>query len=132
MKMATEFFKASRSGDVAPLRGLLADEVIAYSDGGGKVSASLRLLEGVREVMERHLQLASTFEKSPSQLLRYAIIDGLSGFITVEDGGTLQTTALQIEQGKITAIYVTRNPEKLRLVVVAVPECLQDGFGSIL
>lgn len=28
--------------------------------------------------------------------------------------GELQTTALEIEDGKVTAIYVTRNPDKLR------------------
>ncbi len=114
MKMAAAFFAASRNGDMAELRSLLADEVTAYSDGGGKVSASSTPLEGVVEVMERLLELARKFECSPSHLLRYALIDGLSGFITIEDGGTMQTTALQIEKGKITTIYVTRNPEKLR------------------
>jgi RNA polymerase sigma-70 factor (ECF subfamily) len=38
----------------------------------------------------------------------------LPGFVTVEGEGTLQTTALQIEARKIVAIYVTRNPDKLR------------------
>ena len=33
---------------------------------------------------------------------------------TVEQNDTLQTTALQIDDGKIVAIYVTRNPDKLR------------------
>jgi RNA polymerase sigma-70 factor (ECF subfamily) len=38
----------------------------------------------------------------------------LPGFVTVEQDGVLQTTALQIEDGKIVAIYVMRNPDKLR------------------
>jgi RNA polymerase sigma-70 factor, ECF subfamily len=38
----------------------------------------------------------------------------LPGFVTVEQDDTLQTTALQIEYGKIVAIYVVRNPDKLR------------------
>jgi RNA polymerase sigma-70 factor (ECF subfamily) len=46
--------------------------------------------------------------------VRYAVINGLPGFITVEGGGTLQTTALQIEGGRIAGIYVMRNPEKMR------------------
>ncbi|MGL4527880.1 MAG: RNA polymerase sigma factor SigJ, partial [Aestuariivirga sp.] len=36
------------------------------------------------------------------------------GFVTIEKDDTLQTTALQIEDGRIVAIYVTRNPDKLR------------------
>ena len=35
-------------------------------------------------------------------------------FITLEADGELQTTALEIEDGKVAAIYVVRNPDKLR------------------
>jgi RNA polymerase sigma-70 factor (ECF subfamily) len=49
-----------------------------------------------------------------SRLVRYGFVNGLPGFVTVEQNGTLQTTALQIESGKIVAVYVTRNPDKLR------------------
>ena len=41
-------------------------------------------------------------------------VNGLPGFVTLEADGELQTTALEIEDGKITAIYVVRNPDKLR------------------
>ena len=34
--------------------------------------------------------------------------------MTVEQDDTLQTTALQIEDGRVVAIYVMRNPDKLR------------------
>jgi RNA polymerase sigma-70 factor (ECF subfamily) len=40
-------------------------------------------------------------------------VNGLPGFITREADGEIQTTALDIEDGKITAIYVVRNPDKL-------------------
>lgn len=114
MKIAKAFFAASRNGDMAKLRSLLADDVVAYSDGGGKVPASPYPLRGIEEVMARHAQLAHDFRASPSLLVRYALIDGLPGFVTVEDGGVVQTTALQIERERIVAIYVTRNPDKLR------------------
>jgi RNA polymerase sigma-70 factor (ECF subfamily) len=42
----------------------------------------------------------------------------------VELDGTLQTTALEVIDGKIAAIYVTRNPEKLRHVAHLVPDGL--------
>ena len=41
-------------------------------------------------------------------------INGLPGFITREPDGLLQTTALLVEEGRIRAVYVTRNPDKLR------------------
>jgi RNA polymerase sigma-70 factor, ECF subfamily len=41
-------------------------------------------------------------------------VNGLPGFVTLEADGELQTTALEIEDGNIAAIYVVRNPDKLR------------------
>ncbi|RWR09208.1 sigma-70 family RNA polymerase sigma factor [Paenirhodobacter populi] len=114
LEMAAAFFAASRNGDMGALRSLLAEDVTAATDGGGKVPASPHPLIGIAEVMARHVQLAQEFNQSPSLLIRYAVIDGLPGFITIEGGGIVQTTALQIEQEKILAIYVTRNPDKLR------------------
>jgi len=114
LEIASAFFRASRDGDIRRLKSLLADDVTASTDGGGKVPASFRPLIGIAEVMARHAELAQEFNKSPSLLIRYAVIDGLPGFVTVEGGGIVQTTALQIDQGKIVAIYITRNPDKLR------------------
>src|SRR5690606_4655908 len=114
LEIAAAFFAASRNGDMGALRALLAEDVTASTDGGGKVPASLRPLIGIAEVMTRHVQLAVEFQHAPSLLIRYAVIDGLPGSVSVEGGGIVQTTALQIEQGKIVVIYITRNPDKLQ------------------
>ena len=58
--------------------------------------------------------LAACFHKNGSKLVRVGFVNGLPGFITLEADGELQTTALEIEDGKIAAIYVVRNPDKLR------------------
>jgi hypothetical protein len=65
-------------------------------------------------VMKVHQSLADLFRKNGSTLVRAGFVNGLPGFITLEADGELQTTALDIEGGKITAIYVVRNPDKLR------------------
>jgi len=41
------------------------------------------------------------------------MIDGLPGYVSVDRGGVLQTTALDMQDGRITAIYMVRNPDKL-------------------
>jgi len=114
MEMTAAFFAASRNNDMGALRSLLADDVTACTDGGGKVPASPHPLIGIADVMARHVELAQQFNQSPSLLVRYAIIDGLPGFITIEGGGIVQTTALLIEGDKVAAIYITRNPDKLQ------------------
>jgi RNA polymerase sigma-70 factor (ECF subfamily) len=114
LEIAQAFFAASRQGDLGKLRTLLSDDVLLHSDGGGKRPAALRILTGAEDVMKVHTVLAKIFAQSPSQLLRYGRINGLPGFITMEPDGEVQTTALAIEDGRIAAIYVVRNPDKLR------------------
>jgi RNA polymerase sigma-70 factor (ECF subfamily) len=116
LKLATAFFTASRTGDMASLQALLSEDVIVYADGGGKVPASQRPHIGLSAAMRLHRQLAQIFRAHPSQLIHYAIIDGLPGFVTIEGGNIVQTTALQIEREKVVAVYCTRNPDKLRHV----------------
>ncbi|HJY16044.1 MAG TPA: sigma-70 family RNA polymerase sigma factor [Xanthobacteraceae bacterium] len=114
LQIAAAFFAASRHGDMQQLRSLLADDVTAYSDGGGKARAATRPIVGIEPILKLHTGLASIFAAHMSQIVRYGFINGLPGFVTVEQDGVLQTTALQIEDGKIVAIYVMRNPDKLR------------------
>lgn len=114
LEIAAAFFHASRSGDMTSLRGLLADDVSVYSDGGGKVHAGLKPILGIEDVMKLHGSLARFFAREMSRVERWGMINGLPGFVTREPGGVLQTTALAIEQGKIVGIYIMRNPDKLR------------------
>jgi RNA polymerase sigma-70 factor, ECF subfamily len=64
--------------------------------------------------MKVHAYLSQLFRKNGSTLVRAAFVNGLPGFVTLEPDGELQTTALEIEDGKVAAIYVVRNPDKLR------------------
>jgi RNA polymerase sigma-70 factor (ECF subfamily) len=115
LQIAAAFFSASRNGDMQKLRSLLADDVVVYADGGGKTTAPIRPIVGVDDAMRLHAALAHIFRKKMSRLLRYTMINALPGFVSIENG-MLQTTALQLEGDQITAVYVTRNPEKLRHV----------------
>lgn len=114
IEIASAFFVSSRDGDMKRLRTLLAEDVVAYADGGGRIPATPHPVVGLNEVMELHSRLAPLFAQTRSLLLHYGFVSGLPGFVTVEQDHILQTTALQIENGKITAIYVVRNPDKLR------------------
>ncbi len=114
LEIAAAFFAASRSGDTQKLRSLLAADVTVYADGGGKRPAAPQPVVGLGDVLALHASLAPVFAATPSQILRYGFINGLPGFVTIEQGDTLQTTALELARGRIVAIYVMRNPDKLR------------------
>jgi RNA polymerase sigma-70 factor (ECF subfamily) len=113
MEIADAFFAATRGDDMQKLRLLLAEDVVVYSDGGGKVPALLEPVAGLENVMPLFESLARLFARDMSQIVWRGFINGLPGFVTIESNNTLQTTALQIEADRVSAIYVVRNPEKL-------------------
>ena len=113
LTIASAFFAASRSGDVDTLGKLLAKDASYRADGGGKRSALPRVITGADEVADLLGAIASIYLASaPTKLVSYSFINGLPGFVSEEADG-LQTTALLIEEGRIKAIYVMRNPDKL-------------------
>jgi len=114
MAIAHAFFEASRSGDMTALGALLADDVAMHADGGGVRSAAPAVIASANHVLKLHAGLAQLFKRHGSQLLRYAMINGLPGFVTLEADGLIQTTAFDVQDGRIAAIYVVRNPDKLR------------------
>jgi RNA polymerase sigma-70 factor (ECF subfamily) len=114
LEIANAFFTASRSGDMTSLARMLTADVSLHSDGGGKRPAAFRVLFGLEDVMKVHTALAAMFQRAKSELVHVGLINGLPGFVTREADGELQTTALDIEDGRVAAIYVMRNPDKLK------------------
>lgn len=118
-RIARAFFAASTSGDTAALSGLLAENAVLISDGGGKVLAFHNPIVGLQRILRLFAGLARKRVSDPAGFIRPLWIDGLPGFLSRTRGDILQTTALQIEDGRITAIYITRNPDKLTRIAAA-------------
>ena len=91
-----------------------ADDVSLYADGGGKRPAAARIMLGWSEVTRTFAAIGRLQRGNYGELIRFAWVNGLPGFVTREADGVLQTTALLIEHDRIKAIYVMRNPDKLR------------------
>ena len=113
LTIASAFFAASRNGDTSALGKLLADDARFQADGGGKRPALPRIIAGAQQVADLLAAIAGMLKERPSKLVRYTFINGLPGFVTEEADG-LQTTALLIDDHRVKAIYVMRNPDKLR------------------
>lgn len=117
--MADAFLAASRSGDVSALRTMLADDVVLYSDGGGRRPAALNPIYGLDKVSRFLAGVAAKHGNAMPVVLRRCLIDGLPGLVTMEDDQLIQTTAFLLDGDRIRAIYVTRNPDKLHHLSVA-------------
>ena len=73
------------------------------SDGGGKVIAFRNPIVGLDRVLRLYAGLHRKLIDRPPALVAPTWIDGLPGYVSRERDGVLQTTALAIEDGRITA-----------------------------
>jgi RNA polymerase sigma-70 factor, ECF subfamily len=115
-RLATAFRNAAESGDADALKQLLAEDAVLYSDGGGKRPAALNPIYGAQNIVRF---VAGVTRKTPSlraTQLRAATVNGLAGFVMREPDGSINTMAFDHRDGHIIAIYLVRNPEKLRHV----------------
>lgn len=112
-RIARAFYAASNQSDLAGLRTLLADAVVLTADGGGKSHAWLRPIVGLDHVVRLFEGLYRKLTREPPVLVEWVWIDGLPGYVSYERDGALQTTALEIDDGRIVSIFITRNPDKL-------------------
>jgi len=114
VELAEAFFAASRSGDMRALGAMLRADVSIHADGGGKRLTASAPIFGRDAVLDLFTRVIGVHGPSYSTLVRTAFVNGLPGFVTIEADGHLQTTAIDVEDGWIAAIYVMRNPDKLR------------------
>jgi RNA polymerase sigma-70 factor (ECF subfamily) len=112
-ELLSAFMAASRSGDLQALTRLLASDARVVTDGGGKVAAALNVIDGADRVAAF---IAGVARKgwTDEMSVRFETINGLPGLLLSGPNGLLQTSSFEIEDGVVKAIYVVRNPDKLR------------------
>jgi RNA polymerase sigma-70 factor (ECF subfamily) len=92
---------------------ILAEDVELWADGGGKVrGAASRVLRGRETVAQFVHAIARRADRQ--QRVEIADLNGAPALI-VRDGAEARITiSLEVDQGRIQAIHVIGNPDKLR------------------
>lgn len=108
------FLQASQEGDVETLAAALAQDVIIWSDGGGKVPAALRPIVGVQGAIRLCVSLArKVYTQSGPVTIILEEINGAPALM-IWLGDTLDMAiSLGATGGHIGAVYFVRNPDKL-------------------
>jgi RNA polymerase sigma-70 factor, ECF subfamily len=106
------FVEACASGNVAGFVRILTEDVVAYSDGGGKVAAALAPVSGADRVSRF---FAGLIKKAPAGMeLRHAIVNGAPGLVVLAAGSVDSLLTFEIAGGRIAACFIIRNPDKVR------------------
>ena len=103
------FLAALRTGQLQELMEVMAPDVVLIADGGGLAAAVLTPIHGAEPVatlLARAINSAAAFDTTTLWL------NGApAGLIEID--GELAATSLVAENGRVTRIYVIRNPRKL-------------------
>lgn len=115
-RVAEAFLQAANTGNLETLIRLLAPESVLYSDSGGKVRSARRQILGAQRIARLFAVLSRRF--GPPRFAVAARVNGLPGFVMEDALGVKQTLALEIANGRIAALYLVRNPDKLKHVLL--------------
>jgi RNA polymerase sigma factor (sigma-70 family) len=107
-----EFKQAWEAKDIAALIGLLDPDATAIADGGGRVRAWLRPIEGGERVARLLVDVAGRVPGNVTMLER--TVNGQPGLVAQLDGVTLAVFAFAVAADRITHIWIVGNPDKLR------------------
>jgi RNA polymerase sigma-70 factor, ECF subfamily len=112
-RLLSAFSEAVASGDVSRLAGLLRADAVAVTDGGGRKTAALNPIMGADKVARFFIALAA---KNAGRDIRIqpTMINGTAGALLYMDGEVDHTLSMAIDGDRIAAIYIVRNPDKLR------------------
>lgn len=105
-KVVDAFLAAARDGDFDALVAVLDPDVVLRADTGGEAAA--KVVRGAAAVAGQAL----TFQRV-SQSARPALVNGAAGIVTTVDGRPVAVLGFTVTDGKVTAIDILADPERL-------------------
>jgi RNA polymerase sigma-70 factor (ECF subfamily) len=110
-KLLWAFLQACTNGDEATLLGMLKQDAVLYSDGGGKVRAAINPILGADRIVRFILGLR---EKGIGELRAApAEVNGEPGAAITRNGQPYMIHAIEVVDDRIQTIFYVVNPEKL-------------------
>ncbi|WSA22408.1 RNA polymerase sigma-70 factor [Streptosporangium subroseum] len=110
-KIAERFLAAARSGDLAGLEQVLAADVTAWADGGGKVAAVLRPIIGREKVIRYVIGIAIKFGDGVE--FGHAEVNGQDAMLAWRGDELVAVFVMEVADGMIVGLRTVLNPDKL-------------------
>ena len=107
-----QFMQACADGDMSGLMSLLAEDVVEYSDGGGKVHAARKPIIGADKVAR--FLLGITRQAPADSSVQIGQANGQPALFIYEAGRLFGVMIMDVVNGRIQNIYSVINPDKLR------------------
>jgi len=108
-ELTDRFLKACATGDLSGLLSMLSEDVVLWTDGGGKVRAAMRPVVGPARSSRFLINVAKRVAGVP----RSVILNGQPAAVMVDGDEVVAAIVLDIMEGRIVGIRVITNPDKL-------------------
>jgi RNA polymerase sigma-70 factor (ECF subfamily) len=109
------FLAAAEGGNIAALEEMLADDVVLYGDGGGKVKAATQPVAGAAAVARFLIDIARARRELGEFELQLVRVNGQPGRVLRDANHRVwDVLSIDVTGGRIGAVRIVRNPDKLR------------------
>ncbi|WP_043626216.1 RNA polymerase sigma factor SigJ [Nonomuraea candida] len=108
-RVVDAFLAAARGGDFEALVSILDPDVVLRADGG-VLTNGLKVIRGVAAVAG---QLATFQRMATSAAAHPALINGLAGLVNTIDGRLISVMSFTVSEGRIAAIDILSDPDRL-------------------
>ena len=116
-RLLSGYFQAIETGEMIPLMNLLSENVTLWADGGGKVKgAATRPLTGREAVARFSVGARKRFVPPAGAHVEMAVVNGETALVIRVGAQAVFVLSIEVEQGRIQAIRIMANPEKLTRV----------------
>ena len=125
-QLLSSFLSASQAGNLDALTSLLAQDVVSWSDGGGKVQANLEPIYGQSAVA----RFWSGLERKAPRPLTYSMaeINGSPAILCWDEDNLAVVISLDLSAAGIQGIYAQLNPDKLAYLKTQLPGLTRESL----
>ena len=127
--MFARFMAAVAEATPNAFQALFADDIVFYSDGGGRVPAAINPVRGADRVARLLAGLMRKFPMQEKPELAIMEINNRLSVVATIAGAIYTIITIEVEGDRITAIYAMRNPEKLSRAAGALLELNHTRHG---
>jgi RNA polymerase sigma-70 factor (ECF subfamily) len=110
-ELSLTFLFACQTGDLSLVTSMLAEDAVLVSDGGGKVSAARRPINGPDRI--GRFLIGVLRKPGPEITYQSAVVNGEPGVLGLVDGVVITAVAVEVADDQITGIRIVSNPDKL-------------------
>ncbi len=109
-ELTDRFLKACATGDLSGLMSMLSEDVVVWTDGGGKVRAAMRPVVGPERSSRFLVNVAKRVKGVPQSV----ILNGQPAAVLIDGEDLVAAVVLDILEGRVVGVRVISNPDKLQ------------------